>query len=206
MPNLLVSICVPTFDLHNGRVNKLKASLIAHTVEEMGRDWELCVYDCRGRVLGYTHPMNEAVAMARGDFIVAMNDDIEVSDGWLPALIKPLENPQIWCVTPDATHTDGPQVFHPWLMAWAREAWYDIGGLDERFVHWCSDIDIAHRLIAAGHPPVKVMLPNPVTHKLNATSKDIPELGEICMGDLHRFREKWGVDAEFEKHRMAGLI
>ena len=112
----------------------------------------------------------------------------------------------VWCATPDGSHTDGPQVFHPYAMFWRASAWAAIGGLDEQFVLWCSDIDIARRLVDAGHPPVKVKLLHPIIHALNATTELHPDLGHVCVGDLERFRQKWGVDAESEKHRLAALV
>lgn len=198
-----VSVCIPTLDGEAERVWKALDALYCWT--DPAR-LEVLVADCQRKLLGYTRPMNAAMAAAKGKYLVAMNDDVEVTDGWLEPMLE-AARAGAWCVTPDATHTDGPQVFAPYCMLWRRDGWEATGGLDERFVLWGSDIDIARRLVDAGHPPVKVMLTNPVRHQLNATCEEHPqEVGPICMEDLDRFRHKWGVDAETMKHELAALV
>lgn len=203
-PEPLLSVCVPTLDYISARTRAFEHAVVANTPILL--PYETVVADCEGELLGYTKPMNAAMAAARGEFLAALNDDVEVAPGWAEALLEPFANPDVWCVTPDATHTDGPQVFHPWCMFWRAEAWRELGGLDERFVLWGSDIDIARRLIDAGHPPVKVSLTVPVRHELNATSREHVELGPISAADLERFRAKWGTSAEEEKHRLTALV
>jgi GT2 family glycosyltransferase len=171
-------------------------------------DYEIVVVHCGGRVRGYTAPMNQAMRAARGEFLLALNDDVEVSDGWIDPLLEQARA-GVWACTPDMTHTDGPQVFAPYCLLLRREALEELGGLDERFVLWASDIDLARRLIEAGHPPVKVLLPNPITHTVGATGAENPELaaelGRICLEDLDRYRAKWSVGANDDKGRMALL-
>lgn len=200
-----LSVCIPTLDRHNGRADRLLESVARCTPP--GVSWEAVVEDCHGELRGYTEPMNRAMERAHGRYLLAVNDDVELADGWFSWLLSPLigHRRSVWCTTPDATHTDGPQVFHPWCMLWREESWREIGGLDEQFVLWCSDIDLARRLVDAGRPPVKVQLPCAVTHELNATTSEHPSLGQVCVEDLARFRAKWGVDAEAEKHRLAAL-
>lgn len=197
-----ISVCIPTLSRGNGRADRLIASIEAYTGH---LDYEIVVADCGGETLGYTAPQNSAMTEGRAEVLVAVNDDVEVSPGWIDPLLLAIDC-GAWCATPDATATDGPQVFHPWLAAWSREGWEEIGGLDEQFVLHGSDIDIARRLVDAGHPPVKVLLPNPVRHELNATTAEHPELGRVCVEDLARFHAKWGTAAEDEKHRLAALV
>lgn len=195
----VLSVCIPTLDMGSGRAQRLIDSITRWTTVS----YEICVADCHGELRGYTAPMNEAMFKGRGQYLAAINDDVVVAENWFQKLREPL-GAGAWCSTPDATHLqDGHQVFAPWLMLWERMAWYFMNGLDPRFSHWCSDIDIARRLVDRGNPPVKVFIEG-VTHELNASSHD-PALGAICNADLQLFYEKWGVDAEQEKHRLAAL-
>ena len=203
-----VAICCPTFDARSTRAAEWISAVNEHTTIS----YRTVIGDCEGALLGYTRPMNAAMSAAietgkHVPYLVAMNDDVHVTPGWLEMLLDPLIHElDVWCVTPDARHTDGPQVYHPWCMAWRTEAWQTIGGLDEQFVIWGSDIDLARRLVDAGHPPLKVPLPFPLAHALNATSQEHPELGPIAVADLDRFVQKWGVTAESEKYRLAALV
>ncbi len=169
--------------------------------------FEIVIADCEGELLGYTRPQNEAMAAAQADLLLAVNDDVEVATGWFEPLAKAVRA-GAWCATPDMTHTDGPQVFHPYCSLWSREGWREVGGLDNRFVFWASDIDIARRLIDAGHPPAIVPLPESIRHQTGATATETRNaewMHETTRADLDRFREKWGVDAEQEKYRLRDI-
>lgn len=180
------------------RLTRLLRSIEAHTPV----NYEVVIVDSGSEARGYTTPMNQALRAARGKFLLALNDDIEVAEGWIEPLLEQARA-GIWACTPDMTHTDGPQVFAPYCLLLRRDAFEELGGFDEQFVLWASDIDLARRLIEAGHPPIKVMLPVPIVHELNATTGEHPELGSVCSEDLERYRQKWGVSAEEDKHRMA---
>jgi GT2 family glycosyltransferase len=149
------------------------------------------------------------MAAGRGAYLLCVNDDVEVSEGWFEPLLEALID-GAWCATPDMEHSDGPQIYAPYCALWRREAWHEMGGLDEQFRHWCSDIDMARRLVDAGHTPVKVKLPNPITHQTNGTAEEKPDIAgpvaTMCADDLERFARKWGVTAEVEKYRLRDLV
>jgi hypothetical protein len=193
----LLSLCIPTLDAGE-HYQRLVASIAQHTGHV---DHEI-VTVIGGGVRGYTQPQNEAMAAGAGRFLVAMNDDVQVSAGWIDPLLEQAQA-GAWCVTP-AEDQNGPVLlFAPHCMLWRAEAWRELGGLDERFVHHGSDIDICRRLHDCGHPPVLVSLPVPVAHQVSATSR--PELGPICAADLQRYERKWGASCEEDKHRLAQL-
>ncbi len=195
-----LSICVPAFDNRNLPV--LVDAVEAHTGHI---DYELVVVHCGGRIRGYTAPQNQALKAGRGDFLLALNDDVIVTDGWIDPLLA-AGRAGGWVVTPDGSHTDGPQVFHPYCLLWSRAAFAALRGYDEQFQVWCSDIDLARRLEQAGHPPVIVRLPVPIRHALNATTADpliSATVSAIAQADLKRYVQKWGADANDDKARLA---
>jgi len=203
--NPAISICIPTFDRSQRRVDEAVASVCLYT---QGYEWEIVILDCEGELRGYTEPMNEAMDAAKGEILVAMNDDVIAAPGWMSMLIGALHD-GAWCATPDMTHTDGPQVFAPYCMAWWRCHWHEVGGLDSQFQWWCSDIDLARRLMDMGHPPVRVRLEPPIEHAIGSTATDPSHqatLNEWAAQDLDRFRKKWGEEAEREKVRMAVAV
>ena len=110
----LVSICVPTVRGYD-RLLRLLRSVEQHTHV----DYEVVIVDNGSRPRGHTVPMNQALRAARGQYLIAMNDDIEVTAGWLEPLLAELER-GTWVVTPDMTHTDGPQVFAPYCCCCGR--------------------------------------------------------------------------------------
>lgn len=203
MKQPLVSICVPTLRDWSPHLMRLVESLDCHTWHV---DRELIIVSGSGTVRGYTAPMNQALRAAQGEYLLALNDDVEVSEGWLDPLLAEATS-GTWAVTPDMSHTDGPQVYAPYCLLLRREALARVGELDEQFVLWGSDIDYARRLIEAGHPPVKVKLPNPIIHHVGETSAANPDLNlsRIQLEDIDRYQAKWGINCEQDKGRMALL-
>lgn len=197
-PRPVLSICIPTLDAGEP-YQRCTQSIREHTGHV---DYEI-VTVIGGGLRGYTQPMAQAMRAARGWYLLALNDDVEVAAGWIDPLLEQARA-GAWCTTP-AEDQNGPVLlFAPHCMLWHADAWRAIGGLDERFRHWASDIDLARRLHEAGHPPVLVPLPEPVRHQVSASSHG-PELGRICMEDLDRYQQKWGVSAEHDKHGLAEL-
>lgn len=197
----MVSICIPSFRVPNPNLDRLLASLADHT----SVPYETVVLDCEGESRGYTAPQNEAVAAADCGLIVAANDDVVIHGDWFAPLFDAMG--RSLCATPDMTHYDGPQIFAPYFMMWWRDAWNELGGLDEQFIVWCSDIDLARRFADQGHMPVRVKLDPPIEHDPGATSRYAPEvqgpMNEAAWRDLCNYQTKWGVTAEVEKGRLA---
>jgi GT2 family glycosyltransferase len=197
----LVSICVPTLRGYDNLVVLLR-SIEAHT----DVDYEVVIVDSGSRTRGFPVPMNQAMRGARGKIIVGLNDDVEVTPGWIGPLVDAIEA-GAWVAAPDQTSTDGNQCICGWAVAFSRHAlhleglWYD-----EQFGIWCTDVDLCKRLHAAGRPPVRVALPEPLRHKLNATQdrEDVKGvLDDEAVADLERYAEKYGTRAETDKYALA---
>lgn len=194
-----LSVCVPTLGGWD-RISRLAASLAAHTAS----DYELVVVDSGSRTRGWPKPMNQALRGARGKVLVALNDDVEVTAGWdAPLVVAALANPET-VAAPDQRSTDGEQVMCGWCVAMSREFYRGWGGYDDRFVFWCSDIDLAKWTIGLGHPPLRVRIPEPLRHELNGTPRT-DDLVRDAHEDLARYESKWGSSALEDKARLQSV-
>lgn len=207
-----VSICIPTLGIDLGPLAKLRASIARHTP----LSYEVIIVDSGGTVRGFPVPMNQALRAARARTVVGLNDDCEVTEGWIEPLVDAVRA-GAWVASPDQTSTDGNQCICGWCVAFDRFALYgsedaDLApwesGLfyDEQFGIWATDVDLCKRLAEAGHPPVRVAIPNPLRHQLNATTSR-PEVQDFindeAVVDLDRYEAKWGTRAEADKHALA---
>jgi GT2 family glycosyltransferase/SAM-dependent methyltransferase/glycosyltransferase involved in cell wall biosynthesis len=58
--------------------------------------------------LGYLHTINRGASVARADWLVLLNNDTEVTEGWLKAMVECAESaPDIAVVTPKYVYPDG---------------------------------------------------------------------------------------------------
>ncbi len=196
-----VSICIPTLRGYDNLLALLR-SIEAHTPV----DYEVVIVDSGSRVRGFPVPMNQAMRAARARVIVGLNDDVEVTPGWIEPLVAAIDA-GAWVASPDQTSTDGNQCICGWCVAFNQHA-LKINWLyyDERFGIWCTDVDLCKRLHADGHPPVRVAIPEPLRHQLNATTSQ-PEVQDVindeAVADLDRYERKWGSRAETDKHALA---
>lgn len=127
-----VSICIATLRNHSLHLTKLLLSIERNTTVP----YEVIIVSGGGTVRGYTAPMNQALRAAVSPLVACLNDDVEVSEGWLEPLLE-RARAGAWAVTPDMTHTDGPQVYAPYCLLLRREALEQVGDLDEQFILWC---------------------------------------------------------------------
>jgi hypothetical protein len=198
-----ISICVPS----RGSPERL-FRLLGSARDFTAVDYEVVVVDCGREMRGYTATQNQAMAAGRGDFLLAVNDDVVLTPGWAEPLVAALEA-GAWSSSPDMEHSDGPQFVAPYCWLWCREAWAAMGGLDEQFVHWCSDIDMGHRLADRGQMPVRIRLEQPIAHLAGEKPHDQEvhsHFSAVVRGDLDRYRTKWGITAEEDKVRLRDMV
>ncbi len=72
--------------------------------------------------LGFSAGNNQGLAAARGDFMLLLNNDTVVTDGWLATMLRVMaEKPQIGIVGPMSNYVSGPQL--------VRAVGYDVNSL-----------------------------------------------------------------------------
>jgi len=198
--SLSVDVVVPTFngrDLVRQCLEHLRAQTVAHSVivvdngssddtvphvRESFPEVRLVELDAN---LGFSAACNRAAAVATGDVLVLVNNDILPRPDFLECLMRPLGgDAELGSVaalmlqvgertidsiglTADMTLAGFPRLHgqpaadagaaRPVLTgpsagagAYRREAWDDVGGLDEGVLGYGEDLDLALRLVAAG--------------------------------------------------------
>ena len=149
---------------------------------------------------GFTAPANSGIRAAHGSYVVVMNDDVEVLEGWWPPLREALEDGAYasFPTTQDGGHRHD---FTGWCFAVSREAIGRVGHspdefFDPQFRIWFQDTDFLLRLCQAGHPPVAAS-GSRIRHGLSRTLEDRAD-EELATGsrsrsseDRQAFRRKW---------------
>lgn len=195
----LVSICIPTLD-NLDRLHRCMKS-IRETCSHI--DHEIVVCDNGDRPRGYVPAVNQALRAAKGEYRVAFNDDIVCKRGWLDALLNAaVARPEHLVVFPDQTSTDGEQCICGWCLMFTPAGWRALGGFDDRYTVWASDIDLAQQCNVLLPRPLRVPIPTPLEHDLTVTiGRDDFHwyMSPTGMADIEKYREKWGRDCLADK-------
>jgi len=155
------------------------------TVARLKADWPRATVLEMGANQGYTRAVNRGVAEGQGEYVVLLNNDVELRPDFLAKLVAPLDlDPAIGSVAslmlvpgeqsidsfgvtadvtlagfarlqgapPQAASGPRPQLTGPegTAGAYRREAWEQVGGLDERIPAYMEILDLALRLQTAG--------------------------------------------------------
>jgi GT2 family glycosyltransferase len=167
---------IPTLDAAGERLRRCVAAAQANT----GVAHELIVIDNGAPPQGFTAPVNAGLRAARGQYLLVLNDDVELLPGWWEPLRAALDAGAA-VVFPDTV--DGPMRHDlaAWCFALTREVLEEFAVtegefLDPELVVWYQDTDLLERLRRAGRPPLHVPA-SKIRHLLSATvNSDEPAL------------------------------
>ncbi len=134
---------------------------------------------------GFTEKVNQGLTLARGDFLMVVNNDIKLTQGSLIDLCK--EN----SVTSPKMNGKA-QSFWGCFFVIPRKVYETIGLLDEQFELYCSDTDLVMRLREAGIPYECVESCNIETEG-GVTTRALVDRERIEDEDTNRFISKWGI-------------
>lgn len=166
------------------------------------------------RNLGFVKAVNQGLSLSISSYVVLLNNDTEVTKGWLEKLQQPFrENHQIAAVGPVTNAKDCWQGNHPQKEDWMlcskttmlaffcvmlkREAIQQIGLLDEQFgVGFADDDDYCRRLHLSGY---RVALAENclIYHSHRTTFNQLytsEQVTEMVDKNLDLFRSKHRVD------------
>ncbi len=164
-----VSVVVPTLDAASAEVRDCLRALQA----TIRAPHEIVVLDNGAPPQGFTAPVNAALRAARGRYLVVVNDDVRVLDGWWEPLADALDRgaPLVFPLTVEGRMR---WEFAAWCFAMRRELLESMAVqpgefFDPSMLVWCQDLDLRKRMVAAGVAPLCV----PESHIRHAGSRTV---------------------------------
>ena len=191
MPDIEVSICVPTCDIVGPMLQDFVRS-VNRTLSDDGVGREIIVVENSCPRQGVTDPINAALRAARGRYIVVSNDDVTPLHGWWPPFRAALDQGAAVA----RSYTVDPGKFGWWFFAMRRELVDHLSSepgefWDRRFKLWYSDTDFQRRLSDAGLQVVDVA-ESKIRHVESAShSLADQSVANQIAEDARRYGEKW---------------
>lgn len=153
---------------------------------------------------GVTAAWNAGAKLATGDTLVFLNNDVVVSESFLPRLIEPLQQSAIAMtgarlrresLSPKSHCGKFPrQLLEGWCFAVHRGTFERLEGFDERFRLYFSDTDFQWRLLSLEEHAQLICVPQlPLQHLGHASTRSHPARLQLYEEDRQRFEEKWEV-------------
>lgn len=159
---------------------------------------------------GVTKAWNKGVRASFGEYIVLLNSDTQVYEGWLETLKEAIDSgetdlamahPMYSLTEPFARAVESRKVLEGKYIfdsldrdfscvMFKKELFDEIGGFDETFFNYCSDVDFLKRMEQAGKK-FKMIDKVAIHHISDATGYSIPETPEIMNKDKAAYEEKW---------------
>lgn len=229
----LVSIIMPVYNVNYSLFHYTGNAIGAVREHTKKGDYELIVIDNGSPVkppnlnayyadkviqnetnLGVTKAWNQGIRASFGEYIVLLNNDTQVYEGWLEDMKKSLDaGLDLVMATPMYSLTEP---FARWVEAEAiRDRWADkpvyesfsefkdfscvmfkkslineIGPFDETFFNYAQDSDFFRRMDSAGYKYASTKAVA-IHHIIGATGHDVPETPQIMNEDKAKFEEKW---------------
>lgn len=151
-----LSIVIPTLDATSDRVRGCVRALQATT--DVAH--EIVLLDNGSPPQGFSAPVNAGLRAARGQYMVVLNDDVEVLPGWWPPLRAALDAGAA-VAFPRTIDAFDREDFAAWCFAVSRASLERHSAAPGEFFDpelkvWFQDTDLLVRLRTAGVPPVRV--------------------------------------------------
>lgn len=177
------SVIIPYMEIDDEKPAILKATTDSFT----GADEIILVWNWK---MGYAKPINKGLRLAKGDFLIVMNDDMQWDGGSLKRLCddKAVTSPVV---------NGKSQPF--WGCSFCIPRWvYDkVGGLCEDYrVSYFDDADYYLTLKRAGIPTYCNPAVN-VRTEGGRTLERFPDRNEFFEENHKKFLDKWGQEPEF---------
>lgn len=201
------------FDLYKSR-NKVKEIIVVNdgsTDDEVttGLSWWKKNIEYPVKVLnleenqGFTGAVNRGVAVSSGDVVIILSNDVRVyADIATLVLEKLIENEQRIVGAELLSHDTGWNTFngviypyiYGYLMACTREAWDEVGGMDEIYAPSdFEDVDFSTTALSLGMD-LSVIAPQSVHHSGGGSYGYTEERRARTVRNQEKFKKKWSIE------------
>jgi len=165
-----VDLIVIGYDLR-----KLEATCLKSIVYHTRYPYMLSYYDNYKDKYTLTQIWNKLIERSTCDYICLMNNDTEVTKGWLRKLVHTIENiPDCGFVGPSTNNCHSPQKTVPtpeaaaaqtnaiqkmeqpisgFCVLFKKSLWTELGGFDPRYRHYGQESDLIDRATKLGYYP-----------------------------------------------------
>jgi GT2 family glycosyltransferase len=137
---------------------------------------------------------NQGVQLARGEYLVFMDNDVKVQKGWLEPLLKILNRQDVGAALPISKCKEDinyQQRLDGFCWAIRKEIFDEIGGVSEEYgLAYFEDTDFWMQLQTAGYKVVSVEK-SKVKHYSRATADKMPWLKALYIRNKDKFEKKW---------------
>lgn len=174
----MISVVIPYYEIDEGKRECLKKC-----VSSLSGPYEFLIIFHKH--LSFAKACNTGLALAHGEFICVVSDDVVLQEGALEDLCVQdvVASPRLNGVKHD---------FWGAFFCFPKSVYEKVGGFDERFeVGFYEDDDMIMRLKQTGIEMSGIEKVNAI-HLGGRTMSRIPHIEEIAMENRKKFKEKWG--------------
>lgn len=162
---------------------------------------------------GVTKAWNKGIRISQGEYIVILNNDVQVFDHWLEDMKKSLiegnydllmAHPMYSLTEPFARAIESKEIRNKVIesgkyfsdfkdfscVIFRRSLLEELGMFDERFFTYCSDTDLLRRMDEAGKRWACIEAV-PTSHLISATGITISDTKDIMNQDKEEYAKKW---------------
>lgn len=151
--------------------------------------------------LGFAKANNQGAAIAKGDTLIFINNDVHIAGSYIDLLCGAVEeNPADLVGAEVLTYNTGWNVFGDtlvayipgWCLAMSAVVYKELGGFDERYTPGdYEDLDLSYTATSAGRALIPVHVP--LIHLSGQTGQQLPNRIEITQQHRCLFAKKWGL-------------
>lgn len=149
--------------------------------------------------LGFGEANNQAVEAAKGDYLLFLNNDIQIMGDYTPTIIKALDNDPSKLYGPELlTYDTGWNKFGDilieyiaaWCLAMSKDVFLALGGFDPIYSPaYYEDMDLCYAAQKAGFALKKIDVG--IFHISGQTGMHLPKQNELTLRNKARFAKKW---------------